>query len=175
MNMKAISTIEIIPDLECVESDIMREAAPSEKPIMNLDQMEDYGNKEDIYNQTKGALSEECVMDKKLMRCLKHDCALRSMNVSSRKWQWSEKKQQYGNVTKKVKKYVCVSVGKSVPACDVDQVQLRFSRDDGQGKQTKSELEHELKLGKELKTVTTTMGAGLDGSGQFESQSQAPD
>ena len=173
--MKANSTTNMIPDLECVESGITIEAAPSEKQIVNLDRMEEDGNKEDICDQTKGALSDECVMNKKLMRCLKHDCGLRSMNVSSRRWQWSEKKQQYGNVTRKVKKYVCVSVGSNVPVYEVNQVQLRVTREDGPGKQTKSESEHEVKPGNELETGTTTIWAGLDGSGRFESESQVPD
>ena len=115
------------------------------------------------------------VMNKKQMRCLKHDCELRSMNVSSKKWQWSDKKQQYGNVTRKVKKYVCVSVGSYVPVCEVNQVQLKVSKDVGAEKQTKSESEHEIKSESERETGTTTIGAGLDGSERFESESQAPD
>ena len=165
----------MIPDLASFESGITLEATPSGTQIVKQNQMEGEDNKEDICIQTMGALKNDCVMNKKQMRCLKHDCELRSMNVSNRRWQWSEKKQQYGNVTRKVKKYVCVSVGSNVPVYEVNQVQLRVTREDGPGKQTKSESEHELKPGNELETGTTTIGAGLDGSGRFESESQVPD
>ena len=38
---------------------------------------------------------------------MKHDCAVRSENVSTKKWQWLENKKQYGNVYRKTKKYIC--------------------------------------------------------------------
>ena len=49
----------------------------------------------------------ECVIDKKNLKCREHDCAIKCVNVSSKKWQWIENKKQFGNVSKKTKKYIC--------------------------------------------------------------------
>ena len=50
---------------------------------------------------------DECVIDRKRLRCMKHDCAVKIVNVSAKKWQWIENKKQYGNVYRKTKKYIC--------------------------------------------------------------------
>ena len=42
---------------------------------------------DDILKQTTSVNTTECVLDKKKLRCLEHECAIKVMNVSSRKWQ----------------------------------------------------------------------------------------
>ena len=56
-------------------------------------------------------------INKKRLWCNNHECAVKSTNGSSKKWQWNVKKMKYMYVYRKVKKYVC-------PGMRVSQVQL---------------------------------------------------
>ena len=56
-------------------------------------------------------------INKKRLWCNNHECAVKSTNVSSKKWQWNVKKLKYMYAYSKVKKYVC-------PNMRVSQVQL---------------------------------------------------
>ena len=49
-------------------------------------------------------------MNKKSMRCINHDCDLKSMNVTTKKWQYNEKQKKFMYVSRKTKKYVCTFV-----------------------------------------------------------------
>ena len=111
--------IQITPDVilgDDTASDYKLSTTPSIGDISNL-------NKEDVsegdicsmkgVDQTKN----ECDINKKRLWCNNHDCVVKSMDVSSKKWQWNVKKMKYMYVYRKVKKYVC-------PGMRVSQVQL---------------------------------------------------
>ena len=87
--------------------------------------------------QTKEHITNECVFNKKNLKSEKHECALKVMSVSCKKWQWIDRKKQYGYVnTRKTKKYVCVrTIGKQ-PDMEFSQVQPRASDDVGGGIQS---------------------------------------
>ena len=40
-------------------------------------------NKEDITRRTKELITNDCVLDKKRLRCVEHDCVLKVVNVSN--------------------------------------------------------------------------------------------
>ena len=84
-------------------------AAPSVEYNGNQKQMEEGGSKDDISGVVTRE-TKECVVNKKSLRCTAHDCDVRSMSVTTKKWQWNERKKQYMNVSRKVKKYVCLYV-----------------------------------------------------------------
>ena len=102
----------------------------------------------------------ECIINKKLKRCMRHDCEVKAYEVTQVKWQWIKSKQKYGNVHSKVKKYRCMrsSVRAQVPVSK--NLELR--------KPAVTEVETEFS-----KTTigTTTAGNNGGGSGLFESES----
>ena len=87
----------------------------------NLKSLEEVENKEDIMVREEGASKvarNECAVMKRKLWCNTHECGVKSMNVTSKKWQYNEKKMKYMYMSKCVKKYVC-------PANTANQVQLR--------------------------------------------------
>ena len=59
------------------------------------------------YGKTENLNVEECVMINKKTWCSKHNCRVSKVTVTSKKWQWLDKKKCYGNVSSKVMKYLC--------------------------------------------------------------------
>ena len=57
-----------------------------------------------------GVEQDKCEINKRKLYCKKHTCEVRSFDVTSKKWQWVEKRKEYAWVSKKSKKYVCPSV-----------------------------------------------------------------
>ena len=99
---------------------------PSMSTNCNQNKMEEVTNKEDILLREEGASKVadiECAIVKKRLWCKTHECAVKCQNVSSKKWQYSEKHVKYMYVSKSVKKYVC-------PSYRVSQVQLRVKKTD---------------------------------------------
>ena len=99
---------------------------PSMSTNCNQNNMEEVTNKEDILLREEGASKVadiECAIVKKRLWCKTHECAVKCQNVSSKKWQYSEKHVKYMYVSKSVKKYVC-------PSYRVSQVQLRVKKTD---------------------------------------------
>ena len=64
--------------------------------------MEEVRNKEDITRRTKELITNDCVLDKKRLRCVEHDCVLKGVNVSNQSG--SGLKGNSNLVTKKPKK-----------------------------------------------------------------------
>ena len=48
-----------------------------------------------------------CEIDVKMKRCKVHSCIVKSIDVSSTKWEWIERQKKYGNVRRKTKKWIC--------------------------------------------------------------------
>ena len=106
-----------------------------------LELMEEVRGEADILEPTKEIETNDCVMNKKQLRCEKHDCAIKVLSVSNRKWQWIEKKKQYGYVTRKSKKYRCMGRSLEKPDKSVNQVQLTVPKNVGMVEQTKEYYE----------------------------------
>ena len=68
-----------------------------------LELMEEVRGEEDILKPTNELETDDCVLNKKQLRCEKHDCVIKVLSVSNQKWQWIEKKKQYGYVTKQAR------------------------------------------------------------------------
>ena len=63
---------------------------------------------EDIqYSGVKKKAVGECVLDKTEKNCIKHECGVRVISVSTKKWRYKPKKKEYGYVNVKVKKIIC--------------------------------------------------------------------
>ena len=88
------------------------------------------------------------------------------MNVTSKKWQWVERKRQYGYVTKKIKKYVCVGIREKWPDSWGCQGELMVTDIADVGAQTTDSKLNEKKLDDE-----TYFGEGYSGSGKDKSES----
>ena len=91
---------------------------------------------DDILKQTTSVNTTECVLDKKKLRCLEHECAIKVMNVSSKKWQWIGKKKEFGYVCKKSKKYICEGMRQKQPVRGSCQVQPMVTENVDTGNQT---------------------------------------
>ena len=85
----------------------MERERPMDGP--RLKQMEEGGSKDDISGVVTRE-TKECIVNKKSLWCTAHDCDVRSMSVTTKKWQWNERKKQYMYVSRKVNKYVCLYV-----------------------------------------------------------------
>ena len=123
---------------------------------------------EDICGQTNKLNTNECELDKRLLRCKKHNCKLNVMNVTSKKWQWVERKRQYGYVSKKTKKYVCVGLREKWPDTGGCQGELMVTEIADVAVRTTDNKLNESKL-----DVMTYSGEGSIGSGQDKRESMA--
>ena len=56
-----------------------------------------------------GEQTDECVLIRKKTWCERHDCQVKRVIVTSKKWQWIKSKNCYGNVSSRVSKYLCKS------------------------------------------------------------------
>ena len=65
-------------------------------------------NEEDIKKLEAGIQSEGCKINKKNKVCMNHNCTVRTYEVTSKKWHWIASKKEYGYVSIKMKKYVCM-------------------------------------------------------------------
>ena len=91
--------------------------APSVEYNGNQKQMEEGCGKDDISDVVIRE-SQECNVNKKSLRCTTHDCDVRSMSVTNKKWQWNERNNQYMYMSKKAgSMYVCMSVGAKSNRC----------------------------------------------------------
>ena len=59
----------------------------------------------------EGGSVDECVFNNDMSRCGTHDCAVRSVKVTSIKWRWKPKQKIYGNVSTKEMKFICIGRG----------------------------------------------------------------
>ena len=50
-----------------------------------------------------------CEFINKKQWCKKHECIVKSIDVTSTKWTYIQSKKCYGNVRRKCKKYICVN------------------------------------------------------------------
>ena len=153
------------PELTVTTPESVQQTEPSGVNISNDRIVEDDRSKEDIYERTD-AQSNECELDKKILRCKIHNCKLNVMNVTSKKWQWVERKRQYGYVTKKTKKYVCVGLRKKWPDTGGCQGELMVTKIADVGEQTTGSKLKENRLDDE-----TYFGEGYSGSGEDKSES----
>ena len=153
------------PDLTITTPENVQQTEPSGEQLSKDKIVEEDRSKEDIYERTNEQ-SNECELDKKLLRCKKHNCKLNVMNVTSKKWQWVERKRQYGYVTKKTKKYVCVGIREKWPDTGGCQGELMVTEITDVGAQTTDNKLDERKLDDE-----TYFGDGYSGSGKDKSES----
>ena len=82
-------------------------------PSMGISGVQQQMNKEegcndDILREGGPNIKNDCDINKRKLWCNKHECDVKTYDVSSTKWQWSNKKKEYMNVRKKNKKYVCL-------------------------------------------------------------------
>ena len=49
--------------------------------------------------------------NEQMNRCRTHDCVVRNVKVTSKKWRWKPKLKVYGNVSTKEMKYICIGRG----------------------------------------------------------------
>ena len=56
-----------------------------------------------------GGQVDECVLVKKKTWCERHNCQVKKVTVTSKKWQWIKSKNCYGNVSSQVSRYLCKS------------------------------------------------------------------
>ena len=69
------------------------------------------GGDDDITTSVNGddvVSVEKCVFRRG--RCVTHNCDTRSFKVSVKKWQWIDRRKEYGFVSSKVTKYICLNL-----------------------------------------------------------------
>lgn len=49
-----------------------------------------------------------CVLSTDRLTCLKHDCSVKKIRVTSKKWAWVVKRKCYGWRIQKVERFICV-------------------------------------------------------------------
>ena len=101
------------PDIETSDTVLQSQTAPSmgTSGVLLTQQMnKEEGYKDDILCEGGTTIRNYCHISKRKLWCNKHECGVKTYDVSSTKWQWSNKKKEYMNVRKKTKKYVCLSV-----------------------------------------------------------------
>ena len=54
---------------------------------------------------------DKCVFNYNMSECETHDCAVKSVKVTSIKWRWKPKQKIYGNVSTKEVKHICIGRG----------------------------------------------------------------
>ena len=155
------------PDATVATPENVQQTEPSGGSLSNDKIVEEEGSKEDICGQNDKQ-SNECELDKRLLRCKKHNCRLKVMNVTSKKWQWVEKKRQYGYVSKKTKKYVCVGLRDMWPDTGGCQGELMVTKIADVVVRTTDNKLSESKL-----DDVTYFGEGYSGSGKDKSESMA--
>ena len=120
VGLNTVSTEVVDDSLESKEptpdTSFSCQAAPTSENIEKQKQNEAEGSKDDISGRMcsrvydASRVYEECDMNKKSMRCINHDCDLKSMNVTTKKWQYNERQKKFMYVSRKTKKYVCTFV-----------------------------------------------------------------
>ena len=151
------------PDVTVTTPENDQQAEPSGGSLSN-----DRIVEEDICGQTNKLSTNECELDKRLLRCKKHNCKLNVINVTSKKWQWVERKRQYGYVSKKTKKYVCVGLRENWPDTGGCQGELMVPEIADVAVRTTDNKLNENKL-----DDMTYSGEGSTGSGQDKRESMA--
>ena len=61
-------------------------------------------NDEDKMTRNDRVDEKECVMMNKKTWCKTHDCVVKCVSVTSKKWEWIKSKKEYGFVSHKLKK-----------------------------------------------------------------------
>ena len=89
------------------------------------------GYKEDICNGGIDSMLNECDIRKRLLWCNTHECGVKIVKESTKKWQWNKSKMKFMWMYKSVNKYSCPSMRSS-------RVQPMVSEAKGE-KQTKPE------------------------------------
>ena len=51
---------------------------------------------------------------KKILRCNNHDCAVKKVKVTSKKWGWIARLSKYGYINSQATKYICTAVRSGV-------------------------------------------------------------
>ena len=133
----------VVGDISHSNTEDISISVPSTMPSMEkhhkpaaVKLMEEVRGEEDILKPTNELVTDDCVLNKKQLRCEKHDCVIKVLSVSNQKWQWIDKKKLYGYVTRKSKKYRCVGRSQEQPDKSVHQVQLTVPENVGMEKQT---------------------------------------
>ena len=72
-----------------------------------------------------GENNVKCSIENK--RCVTHQCGTKSIKVTNKKWDWIEKKKQFGYTSKKTTKYICLVriSGQGTPSVDNSGVSMR--------------------------------------------------
>ena len=91
---------------------------------------------------------------------MRHACEVKTFDVTTKKWQWIKSKNEYGNVSKKIKKYRCMKV--------VEKAQVPANQNQELGKQAVHGVE--IVFGKSA-LGTSTAGNNGEGSRMVKSES----
>ena len=91
---------------------------------------------------------------------MRHVCEAKSFEVTTKKWQWIKSKNEYGNVSRKVKKYRCMR--------DTEKAQVPVDCNQELRKQELAEVD--IEFGKTL-LGTNNVGNIGEGSRMLKSES----
>lgn len=113
------TNVKTVPDDEGIENNTTPE--PSVDGCTNKTVYEE--DISDLGNSGGGVTGKVTCMKNKDGMCVTHKCKMKTIHVTSKKWKWINRKKEYGYVSTKVKKDVCMNqnIGRVDPDISTDQ------------------------------------------------------